>query len=91
MNQQILQLQNNPPFLIPNMATLQDVMSSLSPLIAQIPQYIGQEPLVEYYNRVVQAFLYRCTLGVVGFNDAHMGGFDSDMIIANLMLIGWFT
>jgi len=54
LNQQIFVLQNN----IANMATLQDVMSSLSPLIAQIPQYIGQEPPDEYYNKVVQVFAY---------------------------------
>ena len=51
------------------MATLQDVMSSLSPLIAQIPQYISQEPPDEYYNKVVQVFAYGGTLAVVEFND----------------------
>jgi len=65
LNQQIFVLQNN----IANMATLQDVMSSLSPLIAQIPQYIGQEPPDEYYNKIVQVFAYGGALGVVGFND----------------------
>jgi hypothetical protein len=68
LNQQIFVLQNNNN--IANMATLQDVMSSLSPLIAQIPQYIGQEPPDEYYNKIVQVFAYGSALAVVGFNDA---------------------
>src|SRR3954469_5108775 len=48
----ILNLQNNPPG---NMATIQDVMISMSSLLAQIPQYIGQEPPDDYYNKVKQA------------------------------------
>ena len=51
------------------MATLQDIMSLLSLLIAQILQYIGQEPSDEYYNKVVQVFAYGGTLGVARFNN----------------------
>ncbi|CAG8835286.1 6346_t:CDS:1, partial [Racocetra persica] len=40
------------------------VISSLSPLIAQIPQYIDQEPPDEYYNKTVQVFAYEGVLEV---------------------------
>ncbi|CAB5380045.1 unnamed protein product [Rhizophagus irregularis] len=63
----ILNLQNNPPG---NMATIQDVMTSMAPLLAQIPQYEGQEPPDTYHNKVMQAISYGHNLGVAGFNDA---------------------
>ena len=52
------------------MATIQDVMAVVTPLIAPIPQYIGQEPPEDYVNKIIQ--LYNCagTLGNVNdFND----------------------
>ncbi|CAG8618479.1 6573_t:CDS:2 [Ambispora gerdemannii] len=52
------------------MAALTDVTSSLAPMIAQIPMYIGQEPPIEYYNKFMQIFQYGNTLAVAGFNDA---------------------
>ncbi|CAG8502783.1 22497_t:CDS:2 [Cetraspora pellucida] len=70
LNQQIFQLQNNPPILA-NMATIQEVMAVITPLIAPILQYIGQEPPEDYVNKIKQ--LYNCgsTVDVVaGFNDA---------------------
>ena len=42
--QQILDLQNNIQPQNQNMATIQDVMTIVTPLIAPVPQYIGQEP-----------------------------------------------
>lgn len=69
LNQRILDLQNN--IQNQNMATIQDVMAVVTPLIAPIPQYIGQEPPEDYVNKIIQ--LYNCagTLGIVGaFNDA---------------------
>ena len=53
------------------MATIQEVMAVVTPLIALVPQYIGQEPPEDYVNKIIQ--LYNCagTLGaVVTFNDA---------------------
>ncbi|CAG8639423.1 1992_t:CDS:2 [Ambispora gerdemannii] len=55
LNQQIFALQNNPLVNPHNMAALTDVTSSLAPMIAQIPIYIGQEPLIEYYNKFILA------------------------------------
>ena len=51
LNQQIFQLQNNPPILA-NMATIQEVMAVVTPLIAPILQYIGQEPPEDYVNKI---------------------------------------
>jgi len=68
LRQQIFALQNN-PLPNPNMAAIQDVMTSMAPLLAQIPQYIGQEPPDDYFNKVVQVFDYATALGVAGFND----------------------
>ena len=69
LNQQIFQLQNNSPILA-NMATIQEVMAVVTPLIAPILQYIGQEPPEDYVNKIKQ--LYNCgsTVNVVAaFND----------------------
>ena len=52
------------------MATIQEVMAIVTPLIATVPQYIGQEPPEDYVNKIIQ--LYNCggTLGaVVAFDD----------------------
>src|SRR5271154_1338208 len=67
LQQQILALQNNPPR---NMAAIQDVMNAVALLLSQIPQYIGQEPPDDYFNKVMQVFTYGTQLGVVGFNNA---------------------
>jgi cephalosporin hydroxylase len=48
LQQQILALQNNPP----NMVAIQDVMHSLEPLLAQLPNYGGQEPPDVYYQKL---------------------------------------
>src|SRR6185369_9218655 len=69
--QQILDLQNNIQPQNQNMATIQDVMTIVTPLIAPVPQYIGQEPPEDYVNKIIQ--LYNCgnTIGAVGgFDDA---------------------
>ncbi|CAI2196581.1 12908_t:CDS:2, partial [Funneliformis geosporum] len=52
-----------------NMATLPDVLNSIAPLLAQIPQYVGQELPDDYYNKVMHAINYGHSLGVVGFDD----------------------
>jgi hypothetical protein len=67
LSQIILNLQINPPG---NMATLPDVLNSMASLLAQIPQYVGQELPDDYYNKVIQAINYGHSLGVVGFDDA---------------------
>ena len=51
------------------MATLPDVFQAMAPLLAQIPQYDGQEPPDTYYNKVMQAISYGTSLGVAAFND----------------------
>src|SRR6266542_5986402 len=63
----ILNLQNNP---LRNMAGIQDVMNAMVPILAQIPQYIGQEPPDSYFNKVMQVISYSNNLVVAGFNDA---------------------
>ncbi|RHZ85400.1 hypothetical protein Glove_66g26 [Diversispora epigaea] len=70
LNQQIFALQNNPLANPINMAGIQDVMTSMTPLLAQIPQYIGQEPPDDYINKVIQVFSYGTGLGVGAFDDA---------------------
>ncbi|RHZ85312.1 hypothetical protein Glove_67g167 [Diversispora epigaea] len=70
LNQQIFALQNNPLANPINMAGIQDVMTSMAPLLAQIPQYIGQEPPDDYINKVIQVFSYGTGLGVGAFDDA---------------------
>ena len=52
------------------MATIQDVMTSMAPFLAQILQYVGQELLDTYHNKVMQAISYGNNLAVAGFNDA---------------------
>ncbi|CAI2201846.1 4641_t:CDS:1, partial [Funneliformis geosporum] len=61
----ILNLQINPPG---NMAILPDVLNSIAPLLAQIPQYVGQELSDDHYNKV-QVINYDHSLGVAVFND----------------------
>src|ERR1700722_13433487 len=51
----ILNLQNNPPG---NMATLQDVMQSMAPLLAREEPYVGQEAPDDYFNRISQILAY---------------------------------
>ncbi|RHZ80452.1 hypothetical protein Glove_135g73 [Diversispora epigaea] len=51
---QILLLQNNQA----NMTTIVDVMQTMTPLLANIPQYIGQENPEEYYERILRVFEY---------------------------------
>ncbi|RHZ89753.1 hypothetical protein Glove_11g85 [Diversispora epigaea] len=70
LNQQIFALQNNPLANPINMAGIQDVMTSMAPLLAQITQYIGQEPPDDYINKVIQVFSYGTGLGVGAFDDA---------------------
>ena len=55
LNQQIINLQNNPLLnpLLANMATIQEVMAVVTPLIAPVPQYIGQEPPEDYVNKII--------------------------------------
>ncbi|CAI2199929.1 19255_t:CDS:1, partial [Funneliformis geosporum] len=52
-----------------NMAILPDVLNSMASLLAQILQYVGQELLDDYYNKVMQAINYDHSLGVAVFND----------------------
>ncbi|CAB5104230.1 unnamed protein product [Rhizophagus irregularis] len=61
----ILNLQNNP---LGNMATIQDVMHTLSPLLAQLPSYDRQEPPDVYYQRLRNINETARSLAVVGFN-----------------------
>ena len=63
----ILNLQNNP---LGNMAAIQDVMNAMAPILAQVPQYNGQEPPDIYFNKVKQAIDYGHNLAVGAFNDA---------------------
>ncbi|RHZ47558.1 hypothetical protein Glove_578g51 [Diversispora epigaea] len=70
LRQQIFALQNNPLPNPINMAGIQDIMTSMVPLLAQIPQYIGQEPPDNYINKVIQVFSYGTGLGVGTFDDA---------------------
>src|SRR5438046_7065010 len=52
------------------MATIQDVLQAMAPLLAQIPQYNEQEPPDTYHNKVMQAISYGTNLAVAAFNDA---------------------
>ena len=52
------------------MAGIEHVMLALAPLLATIPQYIGQEPPNDYINKIIQIFTYGTALGVGAFNDA---------------------
>ena len=60
----ILNLQNNPPG---NMATIQDVMHTLAPLLAQLPNYDGQEPPDVYYQKLRNINEMARPLAVAGF------------------------
>ncbi|RGB30483.1 hypothetical protein C1646_765317 [Rhizophagus diaphanus] len=51
------------------MATIQDIMTSMAPLLVQILQYEGQEPPDTYHNKVMQTISYSYNLGVAGFNN----------------------
>src|SRR5271170_603906 len=66
LQQQILALQNIPPR---NMAAIHDVFQVMAPLLSQIPQYIGQEPPDEYYNKLMQVITYGNAIAPAGFND----------------------
>ncbi|PKY60311.1 hypothetical protein RhiirA4_483881 [Rhizophagus irregularis] len=61
----ILNLQNNPPG---NMATIQDVMHTISPALAQLPDYDGQEPPDTYYQKLRNINEMARPLAVAGFN-----------------------
>ncbi|GBB97313.1 hypothetical protein RclHR1_29620003 [Rhizophagus clarus] len=63
----ILNLQNNPPG---NMATIQDVMHTLAPLFAQLPNYDGQEPPDVYYQKLRNINEMARPLAVAAFNAA---------------------
>ena len=53
------------------MATIQEVMAIVTPLIAPILQYMGQEPPEDYVNKIKQLYNCSSTVGVVAaFNDA---------------------
>ncbi|GET59421.1 hypothetical protein GLOIN_2v1885507 [Rhizophagus irregularis DAOM 181602=DAOM 197198] len=66
LQQQILALQNNPP----NMATIQDVMHTISPGLAQLPFYDGQEPPDSYYQKLRAVNEMARPLAVAVFNAA---------------------
>ncbi|CAB4435830.1 unnamed protein product [Rhizophagus irregularis] len=66
LQQQILALQNNPP----NMAAIQDVMQTLAPLLAQLPNYDGQEPPDSYYQKLRGINETAHPLAVAAFNAA---------------------
>ncbi|GET52948.1 hypothetical protein GLOIN_2v1885507 [Rhizophagus irregularis DAOM 181602=DAOM 197198] len=59
-------LQNNPP----NMATIQDVMHTISPGLAQLPFYDGQEPPDSYYQKLRAVNEMARPLAVAVFNAA---------------------
>ncbi|CAB5381101.1 unnamed protein product [Rhizophagus irregularis] len=63
--QNILNLQNNPP---ENMATIQDVMHTISPALAQLPDYDGQDPPDVYYQKLRNINEMARPLAVAGFN-----------------------
>ncbi|GBB96432.1 hypothetical protein RclHR1_27520003, partial [Rhizophagus clarus] len=63
----ILNLQNNPPG---NMATIQDVMHTLAPLLVQLPNYDGQEPPDVYYQKFRNINEMARPLAVAAFNAA---------------------
>ncbi|GBC10224.1 hypothetical protein RclHR1_09450008 [Rhizophagus clarus] len=63
----ILNLQNNPPG---NMATIQDVMHTLASLLAQLPNYDGQEPPDVYYQKLKNINEMARLLAVTVFNSA---------------------
>ncbi|RIB10235.1 hypothetical protein C2G38_2206696 [Gigaspora rosea] len=62
---QILLLHNNPP----NMATVAGDLTSIAPLIAEIPNYSKQIPPDEWYQRINQ-ILTLLSITAVAFNDA---------------------
>ncbi|RHZ66436.1 hypothetical protein Glove_307g60 [Diversispora epigaea] len=69
LRQQIFVLQNNPlPNL--NMAAIQDVMQTISPRLAILPDYDGQEPPHTYYAKLRAINETARPLGVAAFNDA---------------------
>ncbi|GET64972.1 hypothetical protein GLOIN_2v1885507 [Rhizophagus irregularis DAOM 181602=DAOM 197198] len=59
-------LQNNPP----NMATIQDVMHTISPGLAQLPFYDGQELPDSYYQKLRAVNEMARPLAFAGFNAA---------------------
>ncbi|RGB23752.1 hypothetical protein C1646_774061 [Rhizophagus diaphanus] len=66
LRQQILALQNNPP----NMATIQDVMHTITPGLAQLPFYDGQESPDFYYQKLRAVNELARPLAVAQFNAA---------------------
>ena len=66
LQQQILALQNNPP----NMAAIQDVMHTISPALAQLPFYDGQETPDSYYQKLRAINEMARPLAFGGFNAA---------------------
>ncbi|RHZ85482.1 hypothetical protein Glove_65g137 [Diversispora epigaea] len=69
LRQQIFVLQNN-PLPNPNMAAIQDVMQTISPRLAILPDYNGQEPPHTYYTKLRAINETARPLGVAAFNDA---------------------
>ena len=52
------------------MTTIYQVIDVVTPLIAPVPQYIGQEPPEDYINKIIQ--LYNCGTTIsacAGFNN----------------------
>ena len=69
LNQRIINLQNN-PLNMAAVAGIQDVMLALAPILAQIPQYIGQESPDDYVDKLIQTFTYGNAIGVAAFDSA---------------------
>ncbi|RHZ63692.1 hypothetical protein Glove_328g70 [Diversispora epigaea] len=69
LRQQIFVLQNN-PLSNPNMAAIQDVMQTISPRLAILPDYDGQELPHTYYTKLRAINETARPLGVAAFNDA---------------------
>src|SRR5271170_3717603 len=67
LNQQIINLQNN----LLNMAAvvgIQDVILTLASILGQISQYIRQESLDDYVNKIIQIFKYGDALSIGAFD-----------------------
>ncbi|CAB4399545.1 unnamed protein product [Rhizophagus irregularis] len=67
LQQQILILQNN---ALLNMATIQDVMHTIAPSLANLPNYDGQEPPDSYYQKLRNINELARPLAVAAFNAA---------------------
>ncbi|CAI2179189.1 9807_t:CDS:2, partial [Funneliformis geosporum] len=52
--------------------TLPDILNSITILLTQIQQYIGQKLSDDYYNKIMQAINYDDLLRVAVFNDGEL-------------------